>query len=32
MRYVNSVINDFESKKHDPMIPSSLFNGFESKN
>ena len=29
MRFLNSVINDFESKKHDPMIPSFLFNDFE---
>ena len=25
MRFVNSVINDFESKERDPMIPSYLF-------
>ena len=31
MRFVNSVINDFESKEHDQMIPSYLFNDFESK-
>ena len=31
MRFVNSVINDFESKEYDPMIPSYLFNDFESK-
>ena len=30
MRFVNSVINDFKSKDHDPMIPSYLFNDFES--
>ena len=30
MRFVNSVINDFESKEHDPMIPNHLFNDFES--
>ena len=29
MRFVNSVINDFESKEHDPMISSYLFNDFE---
>ena len=28
MRLVNSVINDFESKEHDPMIPSYLFNDY----
>ena len=27
MRFVNSVINDFESKEHDPMIPNYLFTG-----
>ena len=31
MRFVNSVINDFESKEHDPVIPNYLFNYFESK-
>ena len=31
MRFVNNVINDFESKGHDPMVPSYLFNDFESK-
>ena len=31
MRFVNSVINDFESEEHDPMIPNYLFNDFESK-
>ena len=31
MRFVNSVINDFESKEHDPMMPNYLFNNFESK-
>ena len=31
MRFLNSVINDFESKRHDPMVPSFLFNDFESK-
>ena len=31
MRFGNSVINDFESKEHDPMIPNYLFNDFESK-
>ena len=31
MRFVNSVINDFESKEDDPMIPNYLFNDFESK-
>ena len=31
MKFVNSVINNFESKEHDPMIPSYLFNDFESK-
>ena len=31
MRFVNSVVNGFESKDHDPMIPSYLFNDFESK-
>ena len=25
------MINDFESKEHDPMIPNYLFNHFESK-
>ena len=29
MRFVNSLINYFESKEHDPMIPSYLFNDFE---
>ena len=31
MRFVNGVINNFERKEHDPMIPYYLFNGFESK-
>ena len=31
MRFVNSVINDFERKEHDPMIPNYLFNDSESK-
>ena len=31
MRSVNSVINDFENKEHDPMIPNYLFNDVESK-
>ena len=31
MRFVNSVINGFESKEHNPMIPNYLFNDFESK-
>ena len=31
MRFLNSAINDFESKEHDSMIPSYLFNDFESK-
>ena len=31
MRFVNSVINGFESTEHDPVIPSYLFNYFESK-
>ena len=31
MRFVNSVIKDFESKEHDPMIPNYLFNDFQSK-
>ena len=31
MRFVNSVIDDFGSKEHDPMIPSYLFNDFEPK-
>ena len=30
MRFVNSVINDFESKEQDPIIPSHLFKDFES--
>ena len=30
MRFVNSMINDFESKEHDPIIPSHLFKDFES--
>ena len=31
IRFVNSLINDFESKEHDPTtVPSSLFNNFES--
>ena len=28
MRFVNSVINDFESKEHDLVITSFLFNDF----
>ena len=31
MRFANSVINDFESKEHEPMIREFLFNHFESK-
>ena len=31
MRYVNSVIRNFESKEHDAMIPNYLFSDFESK-
>ena len=31
MRSVNSVINDFVSKEHDPMIAGFLFNDFESR-
>ena len=31
MRFLNSVITDFESKEHNPMIPNYSFNGFESK-
>ena len=31
MRFVNIVINDFESKEHDPMKPNYLFNDFEPK-
>ena len=31
MRFVNSMINDIESKEHDPMISNYLFNDFESK-
>ena len=31
MAFLNSVKNDFESKKHDPMIPKYLFNDIESK-
>ena len=31
MKVLNSVINDFERKQHDPMIPNYLFNDFESK-
>ena len=31
MKFVNSAINDFESKEHDPMITNYLFNNFESK-
>ena len=30
MRFVNSMINDIESKEHDSMIPNYLFNDFES--
>ena len=29
MIFVNSMINDFESKEHDPMIPSFSFKDFE---
>ena len=29
MRFVNSMINDFESKVHDPIISSYLFKDFE---
>ena len=28
MRFANSVINDFESKEHDLVITSFLFNDF----
>ena len=31
MRFVNSVVNDSESKEYDPTIPTYLFNDFESK-
>ena len=31
MRFVNSVINDFESREYHPMIPNYLFNHLESK-
>ena len=31
MRFVNNVINNFETKEHDPMIPNYLLNDFESK-
>ena len=31
MRFVNSVINDFENKEHDPVIPYYLFNHISSK-
>ena len=31
MRFVNSVINDFESNEYGPMISNYLFNDFESK-
>ena len=31
LRFVNSVINDFESKEHNPMILNYLCNNFESK-
>ena len=31
MRFVNNVINNFETKEHDPMIPNYLLNAFESK-
>ena len=31
MRFVYSKINDFKSREHDPVMPSSLFHGFESK-
>ena len=31
MTFVNSVIIDFESREHDPMITNYLFTEFESK-
>ena len=31
LRFVNSVISDFESKDHDPVIRNYLFNNFDSK-
>ena len=31
MRFANSMINDFESKEHDPVMSNYLFNDFESK-
>ena len=31
MRFVNSVINDFENKEPDPIIPNYFFDDFESK-
>lgn len=31
MRFVYSKINDFKSREHDPVIPSSLLHGSESK-
>ena len=31
MTFVNSVINDFESKEYDPIIPGFFFNDFELK-
>ena len=31
MRLINNVINNSESKKHDPIIPNYLFEDFESK-
>lgn len=31
MRFVNSLINDYESKEHDPMTPCYLLKHFESK-
>ena len=30
IRFVNSLINDYESKEHDPRIPCYLLNHFES--
>ena len=30
MRFLNSDINEFESKEHDPMIPNYSFKDFES--
>ena len=31
MKFVNSVINYFQNREHDPMIPSYLINNFKSK-